>query len=314
VTSPGDEAATGVAEHCYRHPSVETGVHCVRCDRPICPQCMIPASVGFQCPECVSEGSKAVRQARTVYGGVVRPGQMGRVTQVLIGINLVVFVMTVASGANFFNGHPGSSTVYNRFALVPAEIAHGQWYRLITAAFLHYGILHIFFNMYALLIVGPQLEHALGRIRYVALYVLAGIGGGVLSLAVGPVNEQAAGASGAIFGLFGALYIVARHQNLQTNAIAGTIAINLVITFTISNIDWRGHVGGLVVGAAVAAIYAYAPRGPSRTQLQVAGVVAAAVVVAAVGLIGANHVKNECPTLVSFTEIHGVAFCPGHSL
>jgi membrane associated rhomboid family serine protease len=237
---------------------------------------------------------------------------MGFVTQVLIGINVVAFVITVSSGANFLNGH-GSSTVYNRFALVPAEVAHGQWYRLITAAFLHYGIWHIFVNMYALLIVGPQLEAALGRIRYVVLYALAGIGGGVLSVALGPVNEQAAGASGAIFGLFGALYIVARHQKLQTNMLVGMIAINLVFSFTFSNIDWRGHVGGLVVGAAVAAVYAYAPRGPSRVQLQVAGIVAVAVVVAAVGLVGAHHVKNECPSLISFSDAHGIAFCPGHS-
>jgi len=268
---------------------------------------MVPASVGFQCPECVSEGSKTVRQARTVYGGVARPGQIGLITRALIGVNVVAFVITVSSGANILNGH-GESTIYTRFALVPAEVAHGQWYRLITAAFLHFGIWHIFVNMYALLILGPQLEAALGRIRYLALYGLAGIGGGVLSLALGPVNEQAAGASGAIFGLFGALYIVARHQNLQTNAIVGMIALNLVFSFTFSNIDWRGHVGGLVVGAAVAAVYAYAPRGPSRDQIQAFGVIAVAVVVAAVALVGVHHVKNECPTLVPVG--HSLALCP----
>jgi membrane associated rhomboid family serine protease len=271
---------------------------------------MIPASVGFQCPECVSEGRKDVRQARTVYGGVVRPGQMGLVTKILIGINVAAFLITVSSGANVLNGK-GSSTIYDRFSLVPAEVAHGQWYRLITAAFLHYGIWHIFVNMYALLVLGPQLEAALGRVRYVALYTLAGIGGGVLSLALGPVNEQAAGASGAIFGLFGALYIIARHQKLQTNLIVGMIALNLVFSFTFSNIDWRGHVGGLVVGAAVAAVYAYAPRGRRWPQMQIAGVAVVAVIVAAVGLIGAHHVKNECPVLLPVG--HSLSLCPGHS-
>lgn len=313
MTEPGEDSATTVAEYCYRHPGVETGVRCVRCNRPICPRCMIPASVGFQCPECVSDGRRDVRQARTVYGGRVRPGQpVGLVTQILIGLNILAFIVTVGSGANILSGKSGSSTIYNRFALMPAEVGHGQWYRLITAAFLHYGILHIFFNMYALYLVGPQLEAVLGRVRYVALYVLAGIGGGVLSVALGPVNEQAAGASGAIFGLFGALYIVARHLNLQTGPIVTTIAVNLIITFTISNIDWRGHVGGLIVGAVIAAGYAYAPRGASRDRIQAAGVAAVAIVLAAGGLLAAQHVRHECPQLTHFPNINGVSFCLGH--
>jgi membrane associated rhomboid family serine protease len=304
VSSPTDDPATDVEQHCYRHPDVATGVRCVRCDRPICPQCMHPASVGFQCPECVREGNASVRTARTVYGGRVRPGtQPGLVTRVLIGINVVVFIITASSGANVLSGSTGSSTIYNRFALIPVDVAHGQWYRLITAAFLHYGIIHILFNMYALYLIGPQLEAVLGRLRFVVLYVLAGIGGGLLSVALGPLNEQAAGASGAIFGLFGALYIVARHMNLQTNSIVVTIAINLVFTFAISNIDWRGHVGGLVTGTVIALVFAYAPQGPNRIRLQAAGVAVIAVLLAGFGFIGANHVHNKCPVLESR---HGV--------
>jgi membrane associated rhomboid family serine protease len=259
---------------------------------------MTVASVGFQCPECLKEGNKSVRQARTVYGGRVRGGAaVGAVTKILIGINVVVFIITVSSGANIFNGNPGNSTIYDRFALIPVDVAHGQWYRLFTAAFLHYGLPHIFFNMLALYFVGPQLEAVLGRLRFVGLYVLAGVGGCLLSVAFGPLNEQAAGASGAIFGLFGAIYIVARHLNLQTSGIAVTIAANLVFTFAVSNIDWRGHVGGLIVGSVVALVFAYAPHGPSRSTYQALGVGVVAAVLAAGGFLASHHVDNKCPVL-----------------
>jgi membrane associated rhomboid family serine protease len=259
---------------------------------------MTPASVGFQCPECLKEGSKSIRQARTVYGGRVRGGHaVGAVTKIMIGINVVVFIITASSGANVINGNPGNSTIYDRFALIPVDVAHGQWYRLFTAAFLHYGVLHILFNMYALYLIGPQLEAVLGRLRFVALYVLAGVGGGLLSMALGPLNEQAAGASGAIFGLFGALYIVARHLNLSTGGIAVTIGINLVFSFSVSNIDWRGHVGGLVTGSIVALVFAYAPKGPSRSTYQAVGVGAVAIALAVGGYLAAQHVVHKCPVL-----------------
>jgi membrane associated rhomboid family serine protease len=139
----------------------------------------------------------------------------------------------------------------------------------------------------------------LGRVRFVSLYLLAGIGGSVLSLVNGPLAEQAAGASGAIFGLFGALYIVIRHLKLQSNGIMITIVANLVFTFAIPNIDWRGHVGGLVVGAAIAAVIAYAPKGPRRAQVQAVGIALIAVVLAGVGFVAAHHRYNECPVLVT---------------
>lgn len=241
--------------------------------------------------------------ARTAYGGRILPGRRpGIVTQILIGLNVAVFIVTVGSGASVLSG-TGTSSIYDRFALVPVQVGHGQWYRLITAAFLHYGIFHIAFNMWALYVVGPLLETALGRWRYVVLYALAGIGGGLLSVLTGPLGEQAAGASGAIFGLFGALYIVARRSNMPTNGIALTIGVNLIFTFSVSNIDWRGHVGGLVIGVIVALVYAYAPRGPHREQLQVVGVVVVALVMAVVGVIGANRVHNKCPTLVTRNDI-----------
>jgi membrane associated rhomboid family serine protease len=260
---------------------------------------MTAASVGFQCPECVSEGNKSVRRARTVYGGRVRSGEaVSFVTKTLIGINVVVFVATSASGMNPISGN-GTSSLFNHLALIPAAVGAGQWYRLFTAAFLHFEIFHIGFNMYALFLIGPPLEAALGRMRFIVLYLLAGIGGSILSVALGPVGEHAAGASGAIFGLFGAFYVVARHRNLATNGIVITIVANLIFTFAIPNIDWRGHVGGLVTGAAIALIYARAPYGPMRDRVQAAGVAVVAVLLAAFGFLAATHVHHECPSFTS---------------
>jgi membrane associated rhomboid family serine protease len=261
---------------------------------------MIPASVGFQCPECVAEGRRTVRQVRTVYGGKVRQGSRpDLVTMTLIGINVVVFIITTASGASLLNGGGGASSIYQHFALVPVQVAHGQWWRLVTSAFLHYGIFHIGFNMYALYVIGPPLEAALGRLRYATLYVVAGVGGAVLSMAFANVFEQAAGASGAIYGLFGAFYVVARHRNIPTNGIVLTIAINLIFTFSgIANIDWHAHVGGIVTGAVVAVIYAAAPA-PRRNQLQAAGVAVLIVLIAVGGVLGAHHVREKCPSLVT---------------
>jgi membrane associated rhomboid family serine protease len=160
--------------------------------------------------------------------------------------------------------------------------------------FLHFGFLHIAFNMWALLVIGTPLEQMLGRLRFVVLYFLSGIGGGLLSLAFGPTYETAAGASGAIFGLFGGFYVITRRRGLETGPIVGLIAINLIFSFTFNGIDWRGHVGGLIAGAAVAFIYAAAPAGPRRDQLQAIGCVVVAVVLAAAGIAAAHHVKSVC--------------------
>ena len=298
MTEP--DAGTAVdanAPRCYRHPDRITYVSCTRCGRPICPDCMRPASVGFQCPEEVKETRRTTRAPRTVLGGRVQAG--GRdVTSVLIGINVVIFVIMTASGTGFISGSP--SLLFARFADLPGHIeilnadqthratlngvANGEWYRLVTSMFMHFGIIHLALNMYVLLLVGPPLEKSLGRIRFTALYLIAGFGGSVASFVFGSVTELGAGASGAIFGLFGAYYIVARRIGAETGPILATIGINIAISFAISNIDIRAHLGGLATGALVGAIMAYAPRGPYRTWIQAGGsaVVLAALVVAAV--------------------------------
>jgi membrane associated rhomboid family serine protease len=310
VTAPPDQPAADVGLRCYRHPDRSTGIRCVRCDRPICPDCMIPASVGFQCPECVADGRRTVRQARTIYGGKVRAGSRPDVvTLTLIGINVAVFLATTATGMNLFNGS-GQSSLFTHLALIPPAVAHGQWWRLFTAAFLHFDLFHIGFNMYALFILGPPLEAALGRLRYISLYLLAGLGGSLLSLALGPLDETAAGASGAIFGLFGALYIIMRHRNLATNSIVITIVANLIFTFAIPNIDWRGHVGGLVTGSVIALILARAPAGPQRDRIQAAGIAAVMLALVVFGLIGTHRVNSDCRTAVQAPRLTGPsAYC-----
>jgi membrane associated rhomboid family serine protease len=271
---------------------------------------MTPASVGFQCPECMAEGRKTVRQGRTIYGGrVYRSGsRIGPVTTTLIAVNVVIFIATSAGGLNFASGG-GTSSLFLRLALIPPAVAHGQWYRLVTSMFLHFNVLHIAFNMYALFLIGPPLEVALGRVRYVALYFLAGIGGSILSLINGPLATEAAGASGAIFGLFAAFYIVARRQGWQTNGIVITILLNLALSFSFSNeIDWRGHVGGLIVGAAAMAVIAYAPPGPQRFRVQALGLGAIAVVLAGAGFLGSHHVNSACASADRTNSFTG-AFC-----
>jgi membrane associated rhomboid family serine protease len=270
---------------------------------------MVAASVGFQCPECVREGRRTIRPAKTMYGGRSR-GTRAEVTIGLVALNILIFFATLGSGANV-SGGTGTSDVYQRFALVPAAVADGQWYRLITAMFLHYGIWHVAVNMYALWIMGQALEVMLGRLRFVALYFASGVGGSILSFAFGDVLGQSAGASGAIFGLFGAFFIILRRRNLETGGIVAMIALNLVFTFTFPNIDWRGHVGGLVVGAVFAYALVAAPTGPRRDQIQAFGAAAVAVLLVACGFLASSHVHSECPAFGSSSSANGgtIYFC-----
>jgi len=179
--------------------------------------------------------------------------------------------------------------------VIPPAVAHGEIYRLLTAAFLHYGILHIGFNMWALFVVGPPVEAALGRWRYAAVYFLSGIGGSILTVAFAAPASQSAGASGAIFGLFGALYVLQRRSGISNVAILTTIGLNLVITFSIPNISWEGHVGGLITGTAMTAALAGTVGTPEgRTRRHVAVVVGASVLLAIGGFLAVHRVGSEC--------------------
>jgi membrane associated rhomboid family serine protease len=253
---------------CYRHPSRETYVRCTRCDRYICPDCMRSAAVGHQCVECVREGGRTVRRTRTVFGGRVSTTPV--VTYTLIAINVVVFLLQSAGRG-----------VEQRYALAASAVAaDGQYERLLTSAFMHYGIAHLLLNMWALYVVGQPLEQWLGRIRFAALYGLSALGGSVMVYLFAAPNSLTAGASGAVFGLFGAIFVVAKRLNYDVRGIAVLIVLNLVITFTFPGISWQGHVGGLITGSALALAYAYAPR-QSRTLVQVGASIAVAAAVVA---------------------------------
>lgn len=244
---------------------------------------MIPASVGFQCPDDVRAARAEVRQPRAAVGGRLARG--AQVTYVLIALNVAVYLLELAGG--------DVALRFGNLALASSGgqeigVAAGQPYRLLSAAFLHAGLFHLFSNMFALYAIGPQLEATLGRTRFTVLYVLSALGGSTLSFLVSPPGQLGVGASGAVFGLFGAFYVVVRRLGGDTGSILVLLGINLVITFAVPIIDWRAHVGGLVVGATIAAAFAYTPPGPRRTVVQ-------ALACAAVGvlLVGAVALRTS---------------------
>ncbi len=232
------------AEPCYRHATTAAAVVCARCDRPICTDCMIQAPVGWQCPECVGQGAKKSRVSPTRRSAVGSTNP----TPVVIGLIAINVATFVATGL-------GKSSRVDRFALQPINIHYfHEYYRLFTAMFLHASIIHIAGNMIALLIVGPAVEAMLGRSRFLALYLIAGLGGSVCSYLLGQATEFGVGASGAIFGVMGAYVVLARRRRVPMGPVVALIAINLAIGFT-GNIDYRAHIGGLAVGALVALVY-----------------------------------------------------------
>ncbi|GAA2718837.1 rhomboid family intramembrane serine protease [Actinocorallia aurantiaca] len=235
---------------CYRHPGRETYVRCTRCDRPICPDCMVEASVGFQCPECVKAGNRDVRHAAGRFGGEVATSP--RLTYALIAVNVVVFLLQYGLG--------DAGLIRFDFGLIPPLVADGEFYRLATSAFLHNSLAHLVLNMWALWAVGQSLELWLGRTRFLTLYAVSALGGATLVYLASPYLSNTAGASGAIFGLFGAIFVLSRRMNLDIRPIAFVIILNLVFTFVWSGISWQGHLGGLVTGGLLAFAYAYAPR------------------------------------------------------
>lgn len=260
---------------------------------------MRDAAVGFQCVECIKEGAKSTRSGRTTFGGI-RPTDASTTSLALIVINVAVWVAIVATGG--FSGQ-----IFDWLALRPkglclvgAEggfdavgltcptgtilpgVSDGAYWQVLTSMFTHVAIWHIAFNMFALWILGPQLEIAIGRARFLALYFISGLAGSALVLWAGPAYGGTHGASGAVFGLMGALLIVALKVGGDVRGILTWVGLNFFITFVlISNISWQGHVGGFLGGLAVAGTLVYAPKGPSRTRFQVAGMTAIAVLVLA---------------------------------
>ena len=228
---------------------------------------MNSAAVGFQCPHCVKEGNKGTRQTRTPYGGQ-RVGDPRITTFVLIGLNVAVWLLVQATGGR-------TSTLLDKLMLLPASASYqtqdgsivlvkgvndGAWWQIVTSVFAHEQALHIGFNMLALYFLGPMLENVLGRARFLALYLVSGIAGSAAVMLFAAPNTQSLGASGAVFGLMGALAVIALKVRGQVQSIMVWIGLNLVFTFTVGGISWQAHLGGLVAGALLGGAMAYAPR------------------------------------------------------
>ncbi|WP_030344323.1 rhomboid family intramembrane serine protease [Streptomyces sp. NRRL S-1022] len=249
---------------CYRHPDRETGVRCTRCERPICPECMVSASVGFQCPDCVRDGSGTghapqVSRPRTLAGGAVTADPR-LLTKILIGINLAVFIAIQADRSLL-----DDVVLYGAWPPKPfaptSGVAGGEWYRFVTSMFAHEQYWHIGFNMLSLWWVGGPLEAALGRARYLAVYFVSGLAGGALTYLFASPTTASLGASGAIFGLFGATAVLMRRLNYDMRPVIALLVINLIFTFNPSmNISWEAHIGGLVAGVITGYAMVHAPR------------------------------------------------------
>ena len=237
---------------CYRHPSRETGVSCSECGRGICPDCMVFAPVGIRCPDHAG-GPRGTARVTTGVKRVAFEGTGAIVTKALIAANVLVFLLNLAQGSSL-NGISGS--IFEKGALFitspfyPGGLADGEWWRLITAAFLHANLLHLGMNMFVLWIVGAPVEQAIGRGRFIALYFVSGLAGSAGALLLSP-DAITVGASGAIFGILGAALVLERQRSYVLGGQAfGLIAVNLIITFALSRyISIGGHLGGLAGGA-----------------------------------------------------------------
>ncbi|MEU8529957.1 MULTISPECIES: rhomboid family intramembrane serine protease [Streptomyces] len=249
---------------CYRHPDVETGIRCTRCEKPICPECMISASVGFQCPDCVRTGSgtghaAGANQPRTIAGG--RVAADGRfVTKILIGINLALFIAVLVAGDRLVDELALIGYAYSPALGEVVGVADGEYYRLLTSTVLHQEIPHFVFNMLGLWIIGGQVEPELGRRRFAFLCLISGLSGSTLAYLVAAPNQPSLGASGIVFGLIGAFAVLARRRRYDMRPVALFVGLALLLTFTREGISWEAHVGGLVGGALVTFALVHAPR------------------------------------------------------
>jgi len=297
-----------VAYPCYRHPATATYIRCQRCGRPICGECMISAAVGFQCPDCVAEGARQTRQHEGPYGGS-RSANPNLTTIVLIAINAFVWAAISATGGTL-------SRLVNTLALLPvgrclsasdprsyypdagAEacrmmsdgswtpgVAEGAVWQLFTSAFTHIEIFHIGMNMLALWFLGPSLERALGRVRFLAVYLISALAASVVVMWLSDPSASTLGASGGVFGLIGALLVLAYKVHGDVRNVLIWLGINVVYTFVgPGNISWEGHLGGLIGGLAAAIIVVYAPR-QGRARLQLLGLIGVTVALLALAVV-----------------------------
>lgn len=266
--------------HCYRHPNRETGVRCIRCERPICSDCMRPASVGFHCPDDVREGGRTVRAPRTSVGARILQSPP-YVTITLVVLNVAAYLVTgLQQHATLRN--PVASELFQAWQLQPQAIHdHDHFYTLLTSAFLHLSPLHIGANMLALALIGPALEQLLGWWRFLAVYLVSALGGSTLIYLFDSPFATTAGASGAIFGLFGACLVLVRKLGLDLQWLVGAVVVNFVITFSVPQISKYGHIGGFITGVLAGLAIGGLPnsRERVRTAVQTGGLGALLVLI-----------------------------------
>jgi membrane associated rhomboid family serine protease len=268
---------------CYRHPGRETNVSCSNCGRPICPDCMTSTPVGMRCPECARQKTQ-VRHSQGMASRSDAPA-----TYVLIGLCVAAYVVEVAGGSGGLRGATGSISV--DFGLFAAGVADGEPYRIITSAFLHAGIFHLAINMFALYILGTILEPAVGTARFVGIYLASILAGSFGALLLSP-DVLTVGASGGVFGLMAATFLIARQRGLDQLAsqIGFFVILNLVFTFGANNISVGGHLGGLIGGALAGLLVTMVGqrRAANSNALVAAGLIALCVIAAAAALITAE--------------------------
>ncbi len=290
---------------CYRHPDRETGVACSRCGRPICPECMTPTSVGMRCPECAGDST----QVRTPTFAA-SASSVARATMVLIGVNAVAFLLEILSGSGglsvvgstvFADGSLCGNAVGDGGVCGASDLGliiqtdGGEWWRVLTGGFLHGSLIHLGLNMFALYILGQVLEPAIGTARFVAVYMVALIAGSAGALLLAEPTQFTVGASGAVYGLFLATIIIARHRGLDqvVMQLGFWLVLNLVFTFSVPGISIGGHLGGLVGGALGALLVVGAERRISgretlRVELGLLGILGVASFVAAIVIASAG--------------------------
>ncbi|HVK20326.1 MAG TPA: rhomboid family intramembrane serine protease [Actinokineospora sp.] len=259
---------------CVRHPGRPTGLRCTRCDRPACPECLVEAAVGFHCVDCVRQARQEVRRPTTVAGAELSDKPV--LVPILIGLNVAMFVITVALAQDLFNNE--RSEFFQALLSYTPSIADGQWWRPITSGFLHYGPVHLLLNMVALWFL-RDIELLLGRVRFALLYFLSMLGGEAACYLFDDLGTRSAGASGAVYGLLGALLVAVirlKRDKHTLMTVLGVLAVNIAFSVSVANISLLAHLGGLVIGVVVTAAMVYAPAA-KRTAWQ-AGVVAAIVV------------------------------------
>lgn len=270
---------------CYRHAGVAAGVVCTRCHRPICPACMVDAAVGFQCPECTRQGARETRQGILPYGG--HPSRDPRLTSiVLIAINTLVWLVVsrgsigdhlglvprgICIAANdpssYYPGALQAACVANGDVWV-AGVSSGAWWQVVTSVFTHIQFLHLLVNMVSLYFIGPVLERVLGRVRFLAVYGIAGLAGSAAVMWLTSPDTSSVGASGALFGLMGTILVLTYKTKGHYKQVLIILGANVAYDmFYLGTISWQAHLGGLVAGLVAGWAIAYAPR-ERRHQVQ----------------------------------------------